>query len=123
MVLDRFELDAPTVMQPGMKCPEGQAPIALPGSDFDLLVSDLSGENPFFALLDYEDDIMGEAQCLDYHRLLAYSLHDHLLEMGDEVFEMRTDDTVALTLRRGDVDEQGRKVWMELRRVKADSED
>jgi hypothetical protein len=112
VVFEWFELDAPSVLVAGGKCPRGQVPVAYPGSDFDLLAID--DDNPMLALLDYEDDVMGETQCVEYHRGLAYGLHDHLLEMGEAALFVRNDKTRVITLYREQVDEEARRIWMRL---------
>ena len=112
VVLDWFELDEPTVLVAGERCPAGEVAIALPGSDFDLLGVD-PGDNALLGLIGY-DDVMGGADCLDYDRLLAYSLHDHLVGMADGVLLVRDEDTRELTVARLGIDEEARTVWLSL---------
>ena len=112
IVLDVFSLDEPTVLVRGGKCPAGQVPIVLPESDYQLLVME-PGDNPFMALIDYEDDIVGEMQCFDYDRLFAYSLHDQLVDFGDDVIYVRDDGSDAsAAIARGAASEG--KVWVQL---------
>jgi hypothetical protein len=110
VVIDWFELDEPTVLVAGERCPRGETGFALPGSDFDLLGTE-SGDNELLDLIDY-DYIMGEPDCMAYDRLLAYSLHDHLLEMGDPALFVRDDETETLELFRQEIDEDGKRIWL-----------
>lgn len=113
VVLDVFSLDEPTVLVRDHECPAGEVAIVLPGSDYQLLLSDDSA-NPFMALVDYEDDIVGETQCFDYDRLFAYSLHDQLLDFADDVLYLRDDGAAAQAdVARGDSDALG-GIWVKL---------
>ena len=114
VVLDHFEMGEPTVLVAGKRCPAGEVGIALPGSDFDLLGAD-PGDNPLMALIDY-DYVMGEPECRDYDRLLAYRLHDHLIEMGRAALLVRGADTRVLSFYREHTDEDGKRLWMRFRK-------
>jgi hypothetical protein len=111
IALDVFSLDEPSVLDVDGKCPDGQTPILLPGADAELVATD-PGDNPFLALIDYEDDIVGETQCLDYDRLFAYSLHDHLIALADDVMYVRSKERpdAAMIARLREDDEAG-TIW------------
>ena len=113
VVLDMFSIDEPTVLVRDGHCAAGEVAVVLPESDWELLATE-PGDNPFVALIDYEDDIVGETQCFDYDRLFAYSLHDQLVELGDDVLYLRDGDPDdAAGIARG-AEADGR-VWVQLR--------
>lgn len=111
MVLEVFSLDEPTVLSARGRCDGGQVPLLFPESDYALVTIE-PGDNPFMALIDYEDDIVGEVQCMSYHRAFAYGLHDHLISMGDAVLYLRDDtDAHAAVIRAREGEGQ---IWMAL---------
>ncbi|HET7842520.1 MAG TPA: SMI1/KNR4 family protein [Xanthomonadales bacterium] len=113
IVLDVFSLDEPTVLVRDHDCPDGEIAIVLPESDYQLLVP-VESDNPLMGLIDYEGDIVGETRCFDYDRIFAYSLHDQLIDFGDDVLYLRDDGAdAAADLERGEADVRG-AVWLKL---------
>ncbi len=111
VVLEVFSLDEPTVLSAKGHCGQGEAPLLFPESDYTLVTIE-PGDNPFMALIDYEDDIVGELRCMSYHRAFAYALHDQLITMGDAVLYLRDDTDAHAALIRAR--ESDGKIWMAL---------
>lgn len=91
IVLDYFYLDEYSVLQARPKCPKGQYGFMFPGYDMGLIATaSMIDDNPFFALVDYEDDIMGEPECTNYTTVLGWGLIDFLAYNADYVFFIAT---------------------------------
>ena len=111
VVFGTFELGEPMLFTNAKKCPAGEPAILLPTSDFDLLGTD-PGDNAFMGLIDYEDDIMGEAECMDFDRLVAYSLHDQLIELGNDALFKLDAEGETIGFYRESVDAEAKTILM-----------
>lgn len=114
LVLDVWEIESPSVLRAGKRCPAGELPYGFPETQWELLMSSGLDDNPFMALISYEDDIVGEVQCMRPQHELAYSLHDHLYEEGRDALYLLEDDEAAITIERRDADADGKRVWYRL---------
>jgi hypothetical protein len=119
IALDIFSSDEPTVLVANGDCDGGLVPLAFPESDYQLLGID-PADNPFLGLITYENDIVGEMQCLSYDRLFAYSLHDQIIDMGDDVIYLRDTTDAQVLVRRAGEDES--RVWLAFADLPADDD-
>lgn len=86
VVMDHFEVDEFSVLRAKHRCRSGQYGLSFPGYDFYLVATPtLMESNPFMALIDYDDDIMGEVQCISYPLNLGWGLHDFLIDEAEYV--------------------------------------
>ena len=111
LVLDYWEDEYPSVLRASGRCGPGELPYAFPESQWQVLLSSHLEDNPFAAMMSYEDDIVGETQCMGFERQLALSLHDHLYEEADDVLYLLGDDEDAIGFERGDLDDSEQRLW------------
>lgn len=112
LVLGVWERDEPTLVRAGERCPSGESPYAFPETQWEVLMGTGLDDNAFMGLISYEDDIVGETQCLRFDRELAYSLHDHLIELGRDALYVIGPDETQIAIQRRDVD--GERIWLGL---------
>jgi hypothetical protein len=112
VVLDVFEMEPSSVLSASKNCAAGESAIVFP-TDFELVGVD-PGDNPFLELLDYEDDVMGEPECMSYDHAFAISLHDHLLEMADDALYALAPDERTIMLKRVTVDADAKRMTIGL---------
>jgi hypothetical protein len=117
LVIARYEGDSPSVLRAGERCRAGELAYAFPESQWEVLMGSGLDDNAFVGLIDYEDDIVGETQCLSFDKELAYSLHDHLLEMGRDALYVLGPDESVLGFERREPGPDG-QIWFRI--VKAD---
>lgn len=111
-VIGVWENDEPSLVRVGESCAAGELPYAFPETQWEVLMGTGLEDNSFIGLVSYEDDIVGETQCMGFERELAYSLHDHLYELGRDALYLLTEDETAIGLERRDSD--GQRVWFRL---------
>lgn len=112
MVLDVWENEYPSVVRAGKRCPGSEIPYAFPESQWEVLMGSHLEDNPFVALINYEDEIVGETSCMSFERQLAYSLHDQLYEAANNVLYLLGDDEDSIRLERGDLEEAQPRLWL-----------
>lgn len=111
-VIGVWENDEPSLVRVGKSCAAGELPYAFPETQWEVLMGAGLEDNSFIGLVSYEDDIVGETQCMGFERELAYSLHDHLYELGRDALYLLSDQETAIGLERRDFD--GEHVWFRL---------
>lgn len=112
LVLGVWERDEPTLVRAGERCPSGETPYAFPETQWEVLMGAGLDDNAFMGLISYEDDIVGETQCLSFDRELAYSLHDHLIELGRDALYVIGPDETRIAIQRRDIDRE--RIWLGL---------
>lgn len=112
LVVGVWENDEPTLIRWGKRCPAGETPYGFPETQWEVLMGVGLDDNPFMGLMSYEKDIVGETQCLSFDLELAYSLHDHLLELGRDALYVLGPDESVIAIQRRDIDE--RRIWLGL---------
>lgn len=112
LVLDYWEDEYPSVLRSSGRCGPGELPYAFPESQWQVLLSSHLEDNPFAAMISYQDDIVGETQCMGFERQLAFSLHDHLYEEAGDVLYLLGDEEAAIGLERGDLDGAEPRLWL-----------
>jgi hypothetical protein len=111
LVLDVWQDEYPSVVRADKRCAPGQLPYVFPESQWEVLMGVGLDDNPFLGLVSYEDDIVGEVQCLGFERELAYSLHDQLVEEADDVLYLLAEDEAGIAIERGDIGEGHDGLW------------
>lgn len=112
LVIGVWENDEPTLIRSGERCPTGESPYGFPETQWEVLMGAGLDDNPFMSLVSYENDIVGETQCLSFDLELAYSLHDHLIELGRDALYVVAPDETVIAVQRRDINEQ--RIWLGL---------
>ena len=111
LVLDVWEREYPAVIRAQGRCPKGELPYAFPESQWEVLMATGLDDNPFMGIVSYENDIVGETQCMGFERELAFALHDHLYEEADDVLYLLGADEDSIRITRGDLDDGQPRLW------------
>lgn len=112
LVLDYWQDEYPSVLRASGRCAPGKLPYAFPQSQWQVLLASSLEDNLFLAMINYQDDIVGETQCMSFDRELAYGLHDQLYEQAGDVLYLLGDEEAAIALERGHLDGAEAGLWL-----------
>lgn len=117
LVLGVWEGESPSVVRSRNECPSGELAYAYPESQWEVLTGAGLDGNAFVAMIDYESEIVGESICNPFERELAWSLHDHLIEIGADVFYWVADEEQAVSLTQSWERSGEGSVWLRFTEV------